>query len=65
MQPDAQEGKDFTSSSCCHVAISYQHEKLSYTLGADLHGQAAVRLSAVELLWTFDSCELAPQRLRD
>ena len=26
VQPDAQEGKDFTSSSCCHVAISYQHE---------------------------------------
>ena len=26
VQPDAQEGKDFTSSTCCHVAISYQHE---------------------------------------
>ena len=26
VQPDAQEGKDFTSSSCCHVAISYQHK---------------------------------------
>ena len=25
VQPDAQEGKDFTSSSRCYVAISYQH----------------------------------------
>ena len=26
VQPDAQEGKDFISSSCCHVAISCQHK---------------------------------------